>query len=63
MAKIDLPDNLVAGMIPGMTGRRPEKKRDSAKVSGSFKSILRGVGETNGTPSIRSEERRVGEDC
>lgn len=55
MAKIDLPDNLVAGLIPGLTGRRPEKKREPAKLSGSFKSILREAGESDGASSIAAE--------
>ena len=55
MAKIDLPDNLLTGMIPGLTGRRPEKKREPSKLSGSFKSLLRGAGEPGPSPSITAE--------
>ncbi|OHD81076.1 MAG: hypothetical protein A3J97_13375 [Spirochaetes bacterium RIFOXYC1_FULL_54_7] len=55
MAKIDLPDNLLAGLIPGLTGRRPEKKREAAKLPGSFKSRLREAGDSDGASSIATE--------
>ena len=55
MAKVDLPDNLVAGLIPGLTGHRPEKKREASRLTGSFKSKLREAGEPDGSSSIISE--------
>jgi uncharacterized protein len=55
MAKIELPDNLVAGLIPGLSGRRPEKKREAGKLTGSFKSILREAGDSDGAASIAAE--------
>lgn len=55
MAKIDLPENLVAGLIPGLTGRRPEKKRDAPKVAGTFKSMLHGAREAENSASLALE--------
>jgi hypothetical protein len=41
MARVELPDHLLAGFIPGMANRRPEKKRETSKaVSKRFQTIL-----------------------
>lgn len=39
MAKVELPDNLLAGLVPGLSGRRPEKKKEARGV-GAFRAIL-----------------------
>lgn len=33
MAKIELPDHLTAGLVPGLSGRKPERKKDAAKAA------------------------------
>jgi hypothetical protein len=40
MAKVELPDNLLAGLVPGLSGRKAEKKKEAAKA-GVFRSALR----------------------
>ncbi len=44
MAKVELPDNLIAGLVPGLSGKRAEKKKESTKA-GVFRSILKGADE------------------
>jgi uncharacterized protein len=55
MAKIELPDHLVAGLIPGLTGRRPEKKRESVSVQDSFRSKLHEAKDSENPSSMVSE--------
>ncbi len=44
MAKVELPDNLLAGLVPGLSGKRAEKKKETAKA-GAFRSILKSADE------------------
>ena len=44
MAKVELPDNLLAGLVPGLSGKRAEKKQETAKA-GVFRSVLKGADE------------------
>jgi uncharacterized protein YaaR (DUF327 family) len=44
MAKVELPDNLIAGLVPGLSGKRAEKKKETAKA-GVFRGILKGADE------------------
>lgn len=48
-----MPDNLLASLIPGLSGRRPEKKKEPAKSANlkaaSFKSSLKKAGEASET--------------
>lgn len=50
MAKVELPDNLLAGLIPGLSGRKAEKKKETSKAA-SFKSAMRSAGEIDLTPA------------
>ncbi|MBU1078925.1 MAG: YaaR family protein [Spirochaetes bacterium] len=50
MAKIELPDNLLAGLVPGLSGKRAEKKKETHKAS-AFRSALRGAEEVELTPA------------
>ena len=43
MAKVELPDNLLAGLVPGLQGRKPERKREAAKAV-NFRGALREAG-------------------
>jgi uncharacterized protein len=44
MAKVELPDNLLAGLVPGLSGKRAEKKKETTKA-GVFRSILKSADE------------------
>ncbi|PKL07885.1 MAG: DUF327 domain-containing protein [Spirochaetae bacterium HGW-Spirochaetae-7] len=50
MAKVELPDNLLAGLVPGLSGRKAEKKKETSKAS-AFKSALRSAEEIDLTPA------------
>ena len=50
MAKVELPDNLLAGLIPGLSGRKTEKKKETSKAS-AFKSAMRTAEEIDLTPA------------
>ncbi len=50
MAKIDAPDTLIAGLVPGLTGRRAERKKDAPKA-GAFSSALKKAEEHEATPA------------
>ncbi|MCX7023155.1 MAG: YaaR family protein [Spirochaetes bacterium] len=41
MAKVELPDNLVAGLIPGLFGRKPADGKKVAKGKGAFRTTFR----------------------
>ena len=46
MAKIDLPDNLLSGLVPGLSGQKPREKRKIDKGKSVFHSLLRSAEET-----------------
>ncbi len=46
MAKIDLPDNLLSGLVPGLSGRKPREERKIDKGKGVFRTLLRSAQET-----------------
>lgn len=50
MAKVELPDNLLSGLVPGLLGRRPEKKKETART-GAFRTLLHGAEEAEKTPA------------
>ncbi|PKL24987.1 MAG: DUF327 domain-containing protein [Spirochaetae bacterium HGW-Spirochaetae-3] len=50
MAKVELPDNMLAGLVPGLSGHRAEKKKGAVKA-GAFRSALRGAEEIDLTPA------------
>ena len=50
MAKVELPDNLLAGLVPGLTGRKTEKKKESVKA-GAFRSALKDAESIDLTPA------------
>ncbi|NLJ46769.1 MAG: DUF327 family protein [Treponema sp.] len=41
MAKIDLPDNLLSGLVPGLSGKKPREERKVDKGKGVFRTLLR----------------------
>ncbi|HSV56104.1 MAG TPA: DUF327 family protein [Magnetospirillaceae bacterium] len=43
MAKIDLPDNLLSGLVPGLSGRKPREERKIDKGKDVFRTLLRGA--------------------
>lgn len=46
MARIDLPDHLLPGFVPGLQGPRTEGRRKTERKKGVFSSLLREAGET-----------------
>jgi len=50
MAKVGLPDNLLAGLVPELSGHRAEKKKGAVKA-GAFRSALREAEEIDLTPA------------
>ncbi|TFG85238.1 MAG: DUF327 family protein [Spirochaetales bacterium] len=54
MAKIDGPDPLVTGLVPGLSGRKPEKKKETAKA-GFFSSLLKQAERADSTPAAEGE--------
>ncbi len=50
MATVGIPDNLLAGLVPGLSGRRTEKKKEPAKAD-AFRSALREAEEPDLTPA------------
>lgn len=54
MAKVELPDHLVAGFVPGMVGHKAEKKKEPAKA-GAFRSVLREAERGEATPAAAGE--------
>lgn len=45
MAKIDLPDNLLSGLVPGLLGQKPREKRKVDKGKSVFRSLIRSAEE------------------
>ncbi len=43
MAKIDLPDNLLSGLVPGLSGRKPREERKVDKGKSVFRTLMRGA--------------------
>ena len=54
MAGVGLPDNLLAGLVPGLSGRRAEKKKETAKAS-SFSRAMRAAESAEPTPALEEE--------
>ncbi len=54
MAKVELPDHLTAGFVPGMLGRRPERKKETPKA-GAFRSVFRTAERAEATPAAAGE--------
>lgn len=52
MAKVELPDNLMLGLVPG--GKKTEKKKETTKAK-AFKSIFRDVETIEQTPAAEGE--------
>ena len=50
MAGVGLPDNLLAGLVPGLSGRRAEKKKEAQKA-GSFRHALREAESAESAPA------------
>lgn len=50
MASVGIPDNLLAGLVPGLTGHKAEKKKEAAKA-GIFRSALRAAEDLDRTPA------------
>lgn len=50
MAKVGLPDNLLAGLVPGLAGHKTEKKKEPARA-GAFRSALREAETADLTPA------------
>lgn len=48
MAKIDLPDNLLSGLVPGLSGRKPREERKVDKGRGVFRTLLGKAEEAEG---------------
>ncbi len=46
MAKIDLPDNLLSGLVPGLSGRKPREERKVDKGKGVFRTLLKDAEKT-----------------
>jgi len=45
MAKIDLPDNLLSGLVPELSGRKPREKRKIDKGKSVFRTLMRSAEE------------------
>ncbi len=56
MAKVDLPDNLLAGFVPGMLGRKTSEGGKASGAKGSFKVALRDAEKADGTGTDISAE-------
>lgn len=54
MAKVELPDNLILGLVPGLSGKKTEKKKETTKAK-AFKSIFRDTGTIEQTPAAQAE--------
>lgn len=52
MAKITVPDNLLAGLVPGLSGRKTEKKKEPVKAS-IFRSALKEAEAIDQTPAAQ----------
>lgn len=52
MAKIVAPDNLLAGLVPGLSGHKTEKKKEPAKA-GIFRTALKDAKEIDLTPAAQ----------
>ncbi|MBN2875163.1 MAG: YaaR family protein [Spirochaetales bacterium] len=50
MAKIALPDPLLTGLVPGLSGRKTEKKKEPVKAA-TFRSALAEASQTELTPA------------
>jgi len=54
MAKVELPDNLMLGLVPGLSGKKTEKKKETPKAK-AFKSIFRDAETIEQTPAAEGE--------
>lgn len=50
MAKISSPDNLLAGLVPGLSGAKTEKKKEPAKA-GIFRTVFKAAEAIDLTPA------------
>jgi uncharacterized protein YaaR (DUF327 family) len=50
MAKVELPDNLLAGLVPSLSGHKPEKKKETAKAN-AFRSVFKVAEQVERTPA------------
>jgi uncharacterized protein YaaR (DUF327 family) len=54
MAKVELPDNLMLGLVPGLSGKKTEKKKEATKAK-AFKSIFKDAETIEHTPAAEEE--------
>lgn len=54
MAGVGLPDNLLAGLVPGLAGRRAEKKKETAKAA-AFSRVMKSAEAEESAPLLEDE--------
>lgn len=54
MAKVELPDHLLTGLVPGLLGQKAEKKKEARKA-GAFRSVLQAAERGGETPAALGE--------